>query len=245
MTDKELLIIEKYLDEELDQDEKLEFNTLMSGSEEFANEVKLQKSMIAYTSANLRAERKARMLADFRALQAEEAKVIPLWSKLRYFVAASIVLVIGFFIFTNYSQDPADDLYASYYRPYDGVVITRSDGDQSVDGLAAYYSQAYERALEKFINSEETSVITEEQRLLLIANCYLNLDQPDKSIQALKSISAGNNELIKDSRDWYLAMSYLKSEDIEQARSTLIALKDRQSVYSAKAGTLLEEDVFK
>lgn len=243
MTNKELQIIEKYIDGELGPEEKREFDKmLLSGT--FAEEVRLQKEMIAYTAANQRAERKSRMLEDFRSIRKEEAKVVPLWSKLRILVAASVLIVISVFIFLNYSDEPGQELFADYYQAYDGVVITRSEGNQTLEGLSAYYEGDYRQALTQFEAVQNTEVITENQRLLLIANCYLNLGQAEESIAILQKISSPENQLITDNRDWYLAMSHLKAGNKEKTETLLNDLKNRNSGYAARAKKLLDEEFF-
>jgi len=202
--------------------------------------------VMAHTEAVVKSKRKAEMLADFRNLRNEQTtKIIPLWRKyVAYAAAASVVLIIGVFALINIGPDESD-VYAMYYNPYDGVISTRDDSTRSFEGVTAYNQGRYQKALDLLLTAKQVKGISKGQQLLLIANCYLALDQPDKSIEYLDQVEQTESTLVKDNKVWYEAMSYLKTGDLRKSRELLEQLKDSNSAYASKAEKVLNEDIFK
>lgn len=245
MNEEDLLLIQKSIEGDLTEAEKITFEEKLQQSEEFSKEVKLQKEILAHTEAHLRSKRKVEMLADFRSISEEEStKTIPVW---RYFLyaAAAVIIIIGLFSIFNISPSGTSEIYAAYYKPYDGVVNTRGTDSEVFKGITLYQQGNYQQALNLILQSEEIPEITDGQKNLLIANCLLNLDQAGKSIEYLNQISKDENQLITENTKWYLAMSYLALDNLKAAREQLENLSNSQSAYAKKSSQLLEENIFK
>ncbi len=222
MNNEDLLLIQKSIEGELNEEEQVVFDEKLMQSEDFKKEFKLQKEILAHTEAHIKSNLKAEMLADFRSInQTESAKVIPLKRFYYYAAAASVVVIIGVFSILNLNSSSSSELYTAYYAPYDGIVNTRSDGALSSVGLSLYEQRNYEEALEIILQSHKIKDVTDGQRKLLIANCYLNLEQPGKSLEFLKQIAETESQLIKDNAKWYQVMSYLQLENKELAKDII------------------------
>ncbi len=265
MNDHEQSLIEKYLDNRLTDEENIEFNEQVETSDSFASEVAFQKKMLAHLEANIKSQQKAKLLVDLQQIKLEdnnlqpvnetesrkEAKTIQLIPKKAWYgIAASLVILIGVFSILQLGGQTNDEVYLSYYQPYDGIVNTRGNNNVVEEAkplmeiIALYNVGQYQIALDNFLKIEKVEGITDGQFALLIANCYLNLDQPANGLEWLAKISTEENSLVTANKDWYIAMCHIKANEIEKAKNKLSDIIDKRSIYTHKASKLLKEDIF-
>lgn len=152
-----------------------------------------------------------------------------------FFISVSFVL----FIFLR-EGDSSHKVFEQYYIPYDGVVSSRSEANTFQEGLFAYKEGNYSRALEKLVLLEEP----DGQTKLVLASCYLSLERWDHAIEVLSSIPDTDGQLIRDNRDWYLALAYLPQNSFDQAYDLLDDLEVRETIFSENARALLGESLF-
>jgi len=247
MNEQEQSLIEGYIGGSLSEEELTIANRLMESSTEFAEEVSFQKMMLAHLEANIKNAQKRRLLEGLKEIKGEtqEAKVIRFNPKIAWYsIAASILIVLGVFSYFNFGSPTSEEIYLSYYQPYDGVVNTRGDSKPIAEVISIYNVGEYQLALDNFLQVEELEGISSGQYSLLVANCYLNLDKPDNGIEWLNKISNNENSLIRANKDWYIALCFLKKGNIEMSKSQLQNIIDNNSVYSRKAKQLLKESIF-
>lgn len=159
----------------------------------------------------------------------------------RIWVAAAVIslLAVSSFVIFEFSRSSSEEiLFDEYFRPYSGVVNTRGDASIPIQGYQDYTAHDYQRALQQFIDSDEPKGDTLK---LLIANCYLGLDDTKNGILWLNRIGADASFSIQQSRDWYLALAFLLSGNIDESKLLLNHLIEAKSIYSKRALLLLKE----
>ncbi|MEL6561803.1 MAG: hypothetical protein AAFQ94_26695 [Bacteroidota bacterium] len=245
MTEEDLLLIEKYFEGALTGEQAELFERKRESSVEFSNEVKFQKELLAHTEAHIRKELKDQMLSDFRSIdQPGRVKLIQPIRWKYYLSAAAVLILIAVFSIFKFSENESLAIYESYYRPYDGLVVTRSNELNDNAGLLGYQRGEYSTALEYLLATPEIKGVSQGERKLLIANCYLNIDQPYKSLEILESIDSDEKPIIKANISWYRAMSYLKMKQLSEAKAIFEMLAAGNSAYVNKASDILKEAVF-
>ena len=123
MTEEDLLLIEKYFEGALTEEQAELFERKRESSAEFSNEVKFQKELLAHTEAHIRKELKDKMLADFRSVdQPGRVKLIQPIRWKYYISAAAVLILIAVFSIFKFSEDENLAIYEAYYRPYDGQI---------------------------------------------------------------------------------------------------------------------------
>ena len=175
-----------------------------------------------------------------RAIESSTAKSRPLWFK----IAASILLLISTSaILFNVLRggQPNQKVFEKYYMPYDGVVSARSEAETSASGILAYKEGDYLVALSELAEIQNPS----GQIKLVIASCYLSLEQWNEAIETLILIADTEGQMIRDNRDWYLAITYLRLDKVDKAYRLLSELKARKTPFALVATDLLSEAPFK
>ena len=230
-------LIAKYFEKTLSNTEKTKFEAELLKNEGFKQEFEFQKELKKAIEVSERQSIKAN-LQKF-----EKPKVIPFQLKRFYPYAAILVLFIClWFIFKN-SQNP-QDLYSDYFSMYPNVVepISRSSVENSLkqEAFQNYELGKFNEALLDFdvlltSDNPDKNIIN-----IYKANIYLNLNNPEKAIALLKKNLLESNQW-RDKSLWYMALAYLKLENLEQAKETLLLLsKETDNFKKQETLTLLK-----
>ncbi|MEQ9405060.1 MAG: hypothetical protein RIM99_15830 [Cyclobacteriaceae bacterium] len=243
LSDQDFDLIQKFLDFSLTKEEEELFHSKQKSSEDFAHQVSFQREVLVLFVTIEKAKQKEKMLVDYKKFSSvpNSSKFIPVW--FGYAAAASLIFALTYFFILRFETKSNEELFLSYFEPYDGVVITRGEESSFGQGLRAYSDQNYEEALRAF---SETDVDSTNYSLLnlLRGNCYLELGNIELGLEFLLLIPEDENNLLTSAAEWYSALAYLKKDEIEKSKILLGSLIDSQSVYSTKAAELLSESVF-
>ncbi|NVK53185.1 MAG: hypothetical protein HWD85_09640 [Flavobacteriaceae bacterium] len=159
----------------------------------------------------------------------------------KWLVAASIIAIIGITSFWLLNKpNNSENLFANYYAPYENVIypISRTEKvkNKKVAAFESYELGNYKKALNQFNALSEEKKEDKEVITFYKAICYLQLDQPEKTIDLLRN-NFKNNALWKDKNYWYLALAYLKTDNRIAAKKVLVELS-KQKVNFKKEATL-------
>ena len=235
LNDNDLWLIERYLAEELSGQEEESFQKKMSQSIEFKQEFLLQQQMLFA----LKQEEDRVLKAELK----EYAMSTDLWkkktssSKIYYYIAASVSLLIIAFYFL---QPSSASLYEAYYTPLPEIPNVRGDQrqDQLFKAMQQYSIGNYEQALQLFKSVNYTDRKGEVD--LYVGNCLLILNQPEEAIQTLKQVTELADDQIKSKANWYLALAYLKANNLPMAEEILTEISQREDdMYQQAAGEIL------
>ena len=135
----------------------------------------------------------------------------------KFAIAASVALLLGFFVFNQFSGEPNYSDFANY----DQISLTvRGTSDALLnEAETAFNSKNYEQA-EQLFNQilEEDSSNTEIQFYKSIT--LIETNQFSEADELLKGISEGNS-IYKNKATWYLALSKLKQDNLEGCKNIL------------------------
>lgn len=245
--DKKVLI-EKYVQGILSEEERLEFDTLLGVDKGFSEEVAFHTNLKRVTEVedeeNFRGmldefEEEIRNVEGNEITRAKEKK--GLFDR-RWLVAASVILLLGLGVFYNLNQPVSStDLYMNYFEPYPNVVqpVVRGDETSAVsEAFEAYENGRFEEALTRFTDLQETK--GDSYYLFYRANALLNLERPNEAIVLLREFATTDDKLA-DRSGWYLAMAYLQLDDKEQAKIELEKVVESNAYNASKAKELLAE----
>lgn len=243
LSEGDLELIERYLEDSISEQEQEVFDLKKSSSEEFANQVAFQNTVLNQMVLLEQKKQKEGMLADFRSVSSKKnpSKTGTHW--FAYAAAASVILALTYFVGVHFKPESNEELFLSYFEPYDGVVVTRGEEDLFEQGLREYADQNYQAALETFAKTSIDSINSDLLNLLK-GNCYLQLGNVELGLQSLALISDEKTNLSTTAGNWYQALAYLRNDEIDKSRILLNELINSKSIYSFKAKKLLEESLF-
>ena len=228
MEEQDYILFEDYLSGNLDENATNAFETRLETDKAFKQSFSIYKDISEHLDHEIGNEEKT---MDFRAnldsishnyfsklnAQQEEVNVKKSSGFYKFAIAASVVLLLGFFVFNQFSGDSSYSDFANY----DQISLTvRGDNDVLLkEAETAFNTKNYEEA-ELLFNQilEEDSGNTEIQLYKSIT--LIETNQFSEADELLKGLSEGNS-IYKNKAMWYLALSKLKQDNFEACKNIL------------------------
>lgn len=241
-------LIEKYLSGELNEEEIKKFQTRLTKDAAFLEEYTLQKSMNIFLEKDRNQpalESKLVSLGnDFfkEEKNEQEDNVIPIsrnknqnrWLIGLIATAAVAVLLVMFNPFQS------QDLYQQYATHQPISLTEKSTGnDVATKAETTFNQKNYSLAYENITLYLQENPADQKAQLSLGISA-LEIGKTEEAISIFEKINSGNSAL-KNYGIWYLALSYLKQKDFEQAKSFLNQVPDSEKALFGKAQKLLKE----
>ncbi len=246
VTEEQLELIIKYIDQDLNEDEHKLFKDHKQHSDKFRQELEKTELLKAGIQAVEKAAEIDRIKSIFREFD-QEKKVVPVQklshSKITlYGIAATIALIAAMtyvLIWQSESNDPAS-IYAAYYDPFPADSETRSD--QANKKAMQYYEAArYEEAIP--LLKEEMNNTDNLFSPVYLANAYLQTGEPEKAIEVLQPIvekTSKEKSYSTQFYQWYLGLAYLKSNREPEAGNVFRILARMEGIYGDKSREILK-----
>ncbi len=201
ITQEELDLIHKYLENDLNTEEVILFKNYLASNNEFAKEVKrftdIKIALKTASAARLKIEKKT--------------KVVRLsWTKIAYAASVLIVISLGsYFIYNPSKPSSHQQLYAQYFEnPFteNNEWTTRSgfsDNElKAINDLESAISQMEKEnfnqaiiILESFNHQDHTFIMNDVEWYLALA--YLHIGKPEKAKELLGIILNSNSKYSK------------------------------------------------
>ncbi|WP_340199369.1 sigma-70 family RNA polymerase sigma factor [Ascidiimonas sp. W6] len=231
------LLIQKHLKKKLNEQEQSTFDALLASNADFKKEVAFLEDF--YKIAEVQAEANLRsMLNEFEAIHQPYKKS----SKVLWYVAASILVLLAMaYFFTIMQPVSSENLFADSFTPYKNVVHPIARGaqvlDQKTKAFSTYDNRDYEEAATRFTALYNQT--KEPYYLFYQANALIANNEINQAIPLLKK-HLKTNDPLKEKTPWYLAMSYLKLQDTENAKKYLQLVLDQKKYGYKEAEELLK-----
>ena len=236
--------IERFNAGEMNEAEKTWFQKEMDGNPELRREVILRKKtdQVLRNHDAIILRQKLVEIEKRRAAVPVKENAHGKKSAFRYAAVITGLVIIGsLFLFKGRSLT-GDEIIDRYYKPYEVINASRS--------LRAVANSDYSRALEyynihdyrnaaryfnKVVSSDPKYI---ESVMLNGVSNYENKDFPVAENEFNKVIDNNNNLFIEDAQ-WYLALCYIQTGDLTNAREQLKMIRTSESIYKKDARKIL------
>lgn len=200
----------------------------------------------AYES-QLQSEEQKRIAANIRKAEKQyfetAKKPVAKFSRLYFYAAASVALLILALAFFGGSDPNTAALFAEY-KQWESLPSLTVRGEQSVMSRAeAYFVQGeYDEAarlLQSYFAANPDTINT--TALIYLGASQLELNQTADAINTFTQLKESDT-LDRDKADWYLALGYLKGGNLNDAKTILETITKTAGSYNRdQAAALLEE----
>lgn len=229
-------LIAQYLSNNLSEKEKKEFDLLISTDLEFASEVTFQKNL----KVVIEKEEQQAVKSQLQDFDKEETSS---FSYKKLMVAASVVILLGFSTFWYFNTSVnTEKLYAEHFEPYRNIVHpivrTEAEKDLKTKAFTAYETKNYTEALELFNLLLEEN--TDETITFYKANVLLKLDKTNEALSIFEE-NLKTPDSLDDKNSWYLALTHLRLNNIENAKAILKELDTSSSFKNKNVKQLLKK----
>ena len=247
-------LIDRFLQDRLSPEEKAEFDSMLEKDSAFREEL----SLMSHVKISLEKKAEATVLEKILSISSKQelegiirrTKKQPRRSSL-YIATAAVACIILIFIYIGIQPKySADFLFKEYYTtlPYENIP-TRGGNNLSDEQIELritadrlYREKKYTEALAQYrrITSNLEYSQIPENILFYSSVCLIEADQYDKAISNL-SYLFHNGVYFPDQAGWYLALSYLKKNQREEAKSVLQKLITNETEYAEESSKLLNK----
>lgn len=237
MNKQELLY--HYFSNSLTTEQESLFQNLLETDPEFKTEFEFE----SHLKKAIKSHETDRLKVKLQEVEREINKpVISLLNYRNLAVAASIVLLMGWFGYNTFFNTNYNNLYDNNFSAYPNTVytITRSDDANSLEreAFVAYETKNYQTAIEKF------EAIPAEAKADYInfyqAQAFLGMKNSDQAKVLFAKVVQEDDAFVAEST-WYLALIAIKEQDKTQAKIYLENLVANYTYNKDNAQELLKE----
>lgn len=239
-------LVLKYIHGELDSIERGKFETELKSNQGLMEAYRLYTKMDGYLNDHDAERIKGKLKQAHERFMRDKPKMKRFtWI---YKAAALVIILISagvvYWLATDRPSVSPEELYSTYYNPYSTTIDYRSDAsllsDTFQEALETYESQEYDTALilfKKIISTEKP----ETSALFFAGICSMELDDYRNAIIFLNEQIYQNNLLFTQQASWYLALSYLKTNQKTEAKKILEHIVNEYKYKHREAVELLDE----
>jgi predicted Zn-dependent protease len=230
---------ERYLENEMTPEDKIEFERLLQDDKEVRKAFKLYKEAAVFVAHKFspatdafKENLKSISKEHFSHTTAKKSRIISFKPWL-YAVAACLLLFFGLQLFQGIAPS-----FEDYNQPEKAAFVERGNLDQNVkQAQESFNAQKYKEAILLFENIIQVNPKPEFSYFYAIA--LLEENNSEKAEIEFTKLKNGNT-IYKQNAIWYLALSKLKQKEYKECK-TLLAQITTESDYYEKAQQLLEE----
>ena len=155
-----------------------------------------------------------------------------------------IFIIIGVHLYILIQRNNSGDkLYSKYYQPYVSDITVRSEDlttDRVGDAILHYNESRFDAAYQNFLQIVDSDNDNYMARFYLGLTC-MEKDKIDEAIVQFKNIIENSRSPFIYHSQWYLALCYLKNENIEEAKILLEAIISANTFHRKRAEELLKK----
>ncbi|MCB0687524.1 MAG: hypothetical protein KDC53_13405 [Saprospiraceae bacterium] len=234
--------MDSYLEGNMSDTETKAFEMELDSNPELASALaKHRETILTIQSVGLQKDL-AKVMERNREREKQKSKTISINRNL-IAIAASVVLLLGAFFFLRpAATTPGLALYEELYQKDPGLptLMGATDNPIFMDAMVSYKEGDYKKALESLdvlkIANPQNDTLAFYQGL-----CHLELDQPQKSIQAFEQIDPAK-PVWGVKAEWYRALALLKNNQLDQAKVILQKIANaKDHRYQREATQALEK----
>lgn len=226
-------LLHKYFEQQLSEEEKVLFASLLQNDAAFAKEVEYQKNVKKAITLNEREAIKQK-------LKSYEAK--PKFRTAYWLSAAVVILFLGGLTWFQLQPSSPEKLFQEYYQSYPNVVAptVRGESERNLksDAFYEYDSRNYEKSLTLFSKIYADEGV--DYALFYKAMSLLELKRYSEAIASFDEFKTTDNNAFSPFVKWYKALSYLKLNEKEKAVELLKELSEKENPQQSKAKELLD-----
>lgn len=250
MEASDYLIIDRYLQGELPEQEQQAFEQRLLDDLAFARALTERQQMQSYLKHQAQKPALEKRLADLGAqyFQDEEGApsdgseggaVVPLWRRKPVWLVAAAAAIALILLVWNPFQTSAN-LYEQYaLHPVLALQERNVDGSSPQAAEQAFNQGEYETAYTQ-LSALVQELPDNPQLKLSLGIAALETGRTDEARTQFEALAGGSSALQEYGR-WYMALSYVKTGDYEAARPLLQTLAGQPSAFQQQAQRLLQQ----
>jgi tetratricopeptide (TPR) repeat protein len=238
--------IERYLSGEMSPPEREIFEREVASNPALAKELKISRTIDSALANDDIIDLRQKLLEVYKESNKAQSHVPVVFLNFRkfWYAAASVILLaaIGSALFFALPGGKSNiSLFKQYYTSENLVDITRASDANIVEAVIKFQEKDYILAARLFKNLLEVDN-SNLAYWFYYGVSSIETESYNEAVQAFTNILANNQNLYVEHARWYLGLTYLKSDQTEQARKQfLIVANDPDNSHQKEARRILEK----
>jgi predicted Zn-dependent protease len=238
--------VEQYLSKEMGKEARQQFEKDVAVNPELSGELKLSRTIDDALKQDDIIDLRMKLLAAYRENQKAqpEVPVVRMYVKKFWYAAASLILLAAIgsaLVFNMPGSTPNERLFKEYYSPENLINVTRSGDANIVEAVMKFQESNYpvaEQLFKQILDKDQSNYAGWfYYGISCIETGHFNLAE-----KAFNTIIDENQNLYVEHAEWYLGLSYLKSNQTDKAREQLqMIAQNADNIHRKDARHLLEE----
>lgn len=232
--------IERYIKNELDENELWEFKKDLMNDPQLAEEFAFMRALHISTQSAEKFELYGTM-NNIRHQEEMRGSFLRITKRnLAYAASLLIFITLGLSLWYFSTYTNIDKIYLAYYQPEPVSFAVRSatmSSDQPVMlGLELFEKKNYSEAIQQLSQSPNNPM-----GRLYNGLAYMELGEFHQAIPQFTFILQQEDNLFTDQAAWYLALCHLKTKNQKELEASLRQIASGHSIYRTKARKLMNE----
>jgi tetratricopeptide (TPR) repeat protein len=234
--------VEKYLLDELSEEERSAFEKIAQEDQDLKRRIDEHRVLIDGLRKGFNRELKHMLREEESKIQPTEARKKERFLSLRnpWMIAASVsLLLVAGVVFLPWNNVSGEAIYDKYYQTYPNILnpVTRS-GQPEKSGFWYYEAADYKNALMKF--EQDLSKNPDHPGLNFYAGIsQIELQQYRAALASLHKVVKADDAALSKPALWYIALVNLKTGRKKAASKALKTLSAGEDTYARKASEIL------
>ncbi len=240
MSEEKYKKTDRYLDKEMSREEKDAFEMSLKTDKELQRKLEIQKEI-----------REALSEEDIMQLRERMAEAMqqPVKKKIAWYKIAVVLIPLllgGGWLMNHFTSRTTEDLFQEYYLPYEPISNSRSSYNYAFENreiraaIDAYSQKKYSVAAKNFASIDATKIDIPDIQLQMACSFLLS-NREVQAIEIFKDIAKSNHPLFAQKAEWYLALAYLKKDQIKNAKEVLTKISTSNHYKSREAIEIMEK----
>lgn len=246
MKEAEDILIEKFINKEIDEKEAIDFEHRLATDKEFSDKYRtiLADHQLTEEAGRLEIKNKQEGFSNPATRSQNSGRVIPLWVKRVLPIAAILIIFLAVFQFEIFKSSlSVSEVYEINFAVYAAPSELRDTNDNSPAiwqaGVRLFRNKEYEEAIERFSDAEST--VPQNMVFFYKGISAMAQGRPNypMALQNFETVLQTDNAYQKQAK-WYMSLALLKMERQQEALSILNEIVKEQSFNYKKAKKILK-----
>ncbi len=244
--------IERYLNQELSDEELSVFETEMENNPDLISEINLIRDINMASAEKDVMDLRAQLHAVKKEILEENQKERSFSAKITgkktvaASVAASLALIVGIDAAIDKGNAPKNpgELYSQYFTPYAGTGVSRTSGTQLDNEISKALLKFNEKNYEESLNLFKTVLARDKENPVCnfySGMAYQETGRYDEAIASYKNVIVAGNNLFIDQAEWYTGLCYLQHGERNNAVKLFRKIASGKSYYKQEASAILKK----
>jgi tetratricopeptide (TPR) repeat protein len=238
--------IDSYVDGEMDKAARKNFEAELSANRDLALEFNLEQDLRSALMQDEIIDFRAKCIEAQNEIKLSERKVVKIVHITRkyWYAVASVLLITlivgGALIFNPGGYSP-EKLFNMYYKSGETIGLSRSGNVDMAEALRYFSKNDFQTADKLF---DEILMIDPNNFAVVYYSGISNIELKDyaKAILMFEAIIKNGDNLYTENADWYLGLSYLAAEKINEAENLFTRIASMPTHhYNDEATSILEK----